>query len=135
MKARFWATLIAAAVVAGCGLQVQSEDLFLATRTGEGKKLTMLVNYDGTISCNGGKAKMLSDPMLLDARDFTNNLDTDASNKLRFPQSRGSVFTYTVKVQNGTISFPDTAAAKHSEIAQFELFFVQAAANPCGISS
>ncbi len=137
MRARIAVVVIAAAVLAGCGLQVQSQDLFLATRTGEGQKLTMLVNYDGTITCNGGPQKQLSDPLLLQARDLANSLNTDAGAKppIRFDTSPRSVFSYKVKVQTGTISFPDTAASKHKEIAQFELFFVQAAANSCGINS
>jgi hypothetical protein len=40
-----------------------------------------------------------------------------------------------VKVQNGTMSFPDTAALTHKELSDLELFVVQAAANPCGLSS
>lgn len=135
MKARTAAAALLAALVAGCGLQVQAEDLFLVTRTGQGQKLTMLVNYDGTISCNGGKATMLSDAQLLQARDLANSLNSDASDKLRFAQTAASVYSYTVKVQNGTFTFPDTAGLQHKELAQLELFVVQAAADPCGISS
>ena len=35
---------------------MQSPDLFLLTRTGQGATLTLLVNDGGTIRCNGGKA-------------------------------------------------------------------------------
>jgi hypothetical protein len=137
MRTRLAVIAIAVGVLAGCGLQVQAEDLFLVTRTGQGQKLTMLVNYDGGITCNGGKPKQLSDPQLLQARDLTNNLDTDASAKppIRFNATRQSVYSYTVKVQNGTFTFPDTAGATHKELSQLELFVVQAAANPCGVGS
>jgi hypothetical protein len=135
MKARLALGLMMVCVLAGCGLQVQAEDLFVVTRTGEGQKLTELVNYDGTISCDGRKSMQLPDPLLIDARDFTDDLDSDATAKLHFAHNPRSVYTYTVETQNGTFSFPDTAGAKHSELAQLELFVVQAAATPCGISA
>ncbi len=122
--------------MAGCGFEVEEPDLFLVTRTGaHGQKLTLLVNDGGTISCDGGKPKNLPDPQLLQARDLAMSLNTDVSNKLRFPESARSVYSYTVKVQNGTMSFPDTAALSHKELSDLELFVVQAAANPCGLPS
>lgn len=121
--------------VAGCGLDVQSGDLFQVTRSGQGQKLTLLVNDAGTIACNGAKPKSLPDPLLLQARDLSTKLNDDAKAKLRFPAGAASVFSYTVKVQNGTFTFPDRAAAARKELAQLELFVVQAAADPCGISA
>lgn len=120
--------------LAGCGLDEQSPDLFVLTRTGQGKSLTLLVNDGGTIRCNGGASKSLPDPMLLVARDLANSLNTDAKAKLRIPAGAGSVFSYTIKLSDGTISFPDTAARSHNELAQAELFTVQAAQGPCGLT-
>jgi hypothetical protein len=73
--------------------------------------------------------------MLLQARDLATSLNADVSDRLRFPESARSVYSYTVKVQNGTMSFPDTAASSRKELADLELFVVQAAADPCGLSS
>jgi hypothetical protein len=125
------AALLIGIVAAGCGLDVQSPDLFVLTRTGSGPKLTILVNDSGTVSCNGGANKSLSDPLLLQARDLATNLDNDAKSKLRIPAGSRSVHQYTVKLQDGTISFPDTAGASHKELAQAELFAVQVANGPC----
>lgn len=133
MKLRAGAVVIASLLLAGCGLSVQSPDLFQVTRSGPGSKLTMLVNDSGTIACNGGKPKSLADPLLLQARDLSTALNKDV--KLHFPRTARSVFTYTVKVQNGTFSFPDTAASARKELAQLELFVVQAGASECGVSS
>ena len=115
---------------------MQEPDLFLVTRTGaHGQKLSLLVNDGGTISCNGGKPKNLPDPLLLQARDLATSLNTDVSAKLRFRSTRSErLFAYTVKVQNGTFFFPDTAALSRKELSDLELFVVQAAANPCGLS-
>jgi hypothetical protein len=127
---------VAALGLAGCGLNVQSPDLFKVTRVGAGsQRLTLLVNDGGTIACNGGKPRSLPDPQLLQARDLATSLNDDVKAKRRFRAGAGSVFTYTVKVQNGTMSFPDTAASTRKELARLELFVVQAAADPCGLSS
>jgi hypothetical protein len=129
------AVLAAAAALTGCGFDVQSPDLFQVTRTGPTQKLSLLVNDGGTISCNGGKPKSLPDRLLLQARDLATNLNSDATAKLRFPAGPRSVYSYTVKVPNGTFTFPDTAADARKELSQLELFVVQAAADPCGISA
>jgi hypothetical protein len=132
---KWLAPVIALAVVlCGCGLDVQEPDLFLLTRTGSGHKLTLLVNYDGTVHCNGGKARNLPDPLLLQARDLVNALGGDAQRNLRIPSSKDSVDRYYVRLQGGTISFPDTAGATHPNLAQLELLATQAAQQACGLS-
>ena len=129
-----WSLAIAAALLGGCGFDVQAPDLFLLTRTGQGGTLTLLVNDGGTIRCDGARARSLADPLLLRARDLAASLDNDAKHGMRIPAPPNSAFRYTVKLQDGTISFPDTAAAHHSELAQAELFAVQAAQQACGLS-
>ena len=128
-------TLAGALVVAGCGLAVQSPDLFLLTRAGQGGKLTLLVNDGGTIRCNG-RARPLSGHLLVVARDLASSLDGDAKQRLRIAQSRGSVYRYTIQLQNGTVAFPDSATAggKFPALAQAELFTVEAARQSCGLS-
>lgn len=126
---------LAVSTLAGCGFDVESQDLFQVTRTGQGEKLTLLVNDSGTIACNGGKPKSLPDPQLLQARDLATSLNDDVQAKLKFRAGARSVFSYTVKVQNGTFTFPDTAADSRKELSQLELFVVQAASDPCGLGS
>ncbi len=113
---------------------MQSPDLFLLTRTGQGPKLTLLVNDGGTIRCDGGHARKLADPLLLRARDLVKTLDADAKRGLTIAAAPNSVFRYSVKFQDGTISFPDTASKTHSELAQAELLAVQLAQQACGLS-
>jgi hypothetical protein len=136
MRVRVVVAVLAAVGICGCGLDVQSPDLFQVTRSGPGaQRLTLLVNDGGTIACNGGKPKSLPDPQLLQARDLATSLNADVKANLKFPANRRSVFSYTVKVQNGTFSFPDTAASARKELAQLELFVLQAAASPCGLTA
>jgi hypothetical protein len=133
---RWIAPAIIAVALAGCGLSVQSPDLFLLTRVGQSHRLTLLVNDDGTIRCNGGSARKLPDPLLLQARDLASGLGGDAQQNLRIRSQRRSVFRYTIRLQQGTISFPDSATAggKYPRLAQAELFALQAAQQACGLS-
>jgi hypothetical protein len=128
------AALIIAATCAGCGLSVQSADLFVLTRVGQGQKLTLLISDGGTVRCNAGRKKPLPDPLLLQARDLATNLDNDAKASLEIRSTAATVYRYTIKLQNGTISFPDTAANAHNELAQAELLAVRVAEGPCGLS-
>jgi hypothetical protein len=128
------AVAVAAIALAGCGLNVSSPDLFLLKRSGAGTTLTLLVRDDGTIRCNGGPSKHLSDQQLLQARDLATSLDKAAKAKLQIAATAvGSVNFYSVKLQDGSITFPDKAAASHHELAQAELFALQAA-QVCGLA-
>jgi len=126
--------VLACTAVGGCGLNVNSADLFVLTRTGEGRTLTLLVNDGGTIRCNGGKARTLPDALLLRARDLAARLDKDAKARLALPRRADSVFIYKMRLQDGTISFPDTAASTDAELARAEQFVQDAAHGPCGLS-
>jgi hypothetical protein len=130
---RRWLALAAVLplLLGACGFDVEEPDLFLLTRTGQHGTLSLLVNYGGTVSCNGGKAKNLPDPLLLNARNLESSLDADAMAKLNIPTPKDSVFSYKVRLQDGTIYFPDTAGATHSELAQAEQFALQTDQQVC----
>lgn len=121
----------ASIALTACGLNVSSPDLFLLQRTGQGKSLTILIRDDGTVHCNGRRTKPLSDPQLLQARDLASSLDKDAKAKLHLSPTAGSIYSYVIKLQNGTISFADKAAAAHHELAQAELLALEVAQNRC----
>jgi hypothetical protein len=123
--------LVTAALLAGCGLNVDLGDLFLVTRTGPGPKLTLLVDESGTVTCNGGKQKMLTSSQLITARDLADNLSSDATKKLSIPPAPDTVYRYRVKLRQGTISFPDRAATDHKYLGQLEAFVLQTAQQYC----
>lgn len=127
------AVLAAGAILAGC-LDIQSADLFVLTRTGQGQTLTMLVTDGGSITCNGGQSHSLPDPLLLQARDLVGALKADARSKLVIPSPAGSVFRYRIRLQAGTVVFPDKAASTHPVLARAELFAVQAAVQGCHLA-
>jgi hypothetical protein len=122
------ASALSVVALVGCGLGVQSPDLFALTRTGGGKPLTMVVNDGGTVTCDGRPAKTLPDSLLLVARSLVGQLNPDALKKLDPPSARGSVYRFKVRLQRGTFSFPDTSAAHRPELAKLEQFVLQAQA-------
>jgi hypothetical protein len=125
------AALATTLALSACGLNVMSADLFLLRRSGQPPPLSVLVNDDGVIRCNNGPAKNMPNQMLLQARDLANSLNKDAQAGLKLPAPPNSAYSYSIKLQNGTISFPDTAAATRPELAQAEQFALQAAHGPC----
>lgn len=136
---RRWTTQLALlafslTALAACGLDIQSPDLFLLTRTGQGPKLTLVVNDGGTIRCNGAKPKAIPDAMLIRARDLSDNLAQDASAHLSLPSRPGTIFNFRLKLQQGTITFSDRDTTGHKLLAQAELFAVEAAQQVCGLS-
>ena len=124
---------LAALLLGGCGLNVASPDLFVLTRTGQPRPLSMLVNAGGTIRCNGAAKRSLADPLLIQARALASDLDKDAKAGMHIAPGPHSVARYAVRLQDGTITFPDTAAGAHPELARAELFAVQAAQQACGL--
>jgi hypothetical protein len=77
---------------------------------------------------------MLSDARLIAARDLRDSLSQDATNNLTLPVRPGTVFSYRIRMQAGTIVFSDRDTANHQELAQTELFAAQAAQRACGLS-
>jgi hypothetical protein len=118
--------LAAALALAGCGLAVQSPDLFGLTRTGGGKRLVMVVNDGGTVRCNGRPPTPLPDRLLIVARSLTGQLDADARTKLDPPSPPRSFYRFQVSLQKGGFSFPDTSAVHRPELAKLEQFVLQA---------
>jgi hypothetical protein len=125
----------ALSALTGCGLSVQSADLFLLTRQGPGGQLTLRVSDGGTIRCNGGKSRAMSDAQLIQARTLADDLDGDARDHLTLQPGPRSVYRFRIQLQNGTVTFADTNAVHHRVLAEAELFAVQAAQQLCGRAS
>ncbi|MEO6859389.1 MAG: hypothetical protein ABI323_12530 [Solirubrobacteraceae bacterium] len=125
---------LAACALASCGLNVQAPDLFLLTRTGQGGTLTLEVNDSGTIRCNRGSAHQISSARLITARDLADNLATDAQNNLHLSVRTGSIYSFRIRLQQGTITFSDRDTAGHPNLAQAALFATEAAQQVCGLA-
>jgi hypothetical protein len=123
---------LTALALAGCGLQIQEPDLFLIKRSGAGRTATIVINSDGTVTCNQRRTGTLSSSQLITARDIQPAIHRMALRKLRLPPTSRSIYLYRVRVDSGTITFPDTAAAHNKTLAQLELLDTQGQQLACG---
>lgn len=124
------AALVAVAVLAGCA-GVQPPDLFLVERAGPGGRLTLLVNEQGALRCNGVRKLTLSDPQLIQARAIQEDLSTPAGEHLSLPARPGSVFAYRVRDESGSVSFADNSSTQPKVLRNLALFVLQVAQQNC----
>jgi hypothetical protein len=122
----------AAGALTGCG-GVKAADLFVVTRTGAAPQahLTLLVNEEGNVHCNGGPVLKLSDPQLVQARALQEELHDSAARNLVLPPRPGSVLGYVVRDESGTVRFSDNSAAQPAVLRQLALFVLQVAQQVC----
>jgi hypothetical protein len=125
--------VVAALAVTACGQE--APDLFLVKRSGRDRNanLTMVVNDDGTLTCNG-RRHALPAKTLLAARALTRDLGNSAKLALDLPPRPGSVLSYRVRMQAGTIAFADTSRPLPAPLARLEQFTTEVSENVCGIS-
>jgi hypothetical protein len=126
------ATLLAAMLAGGCG-GIKAADLFLVQRSGSvpGASLTLLVNEEGGVRCNGGAMLKLSDPQLVQARAIQEDLQGPASKHLSLPARAGSVLSYYVRDENGSVRFADDSPGQPPVLRSLALFVVQTAQQVC----
>jgi hypothetical protein len=130
---------VALVVVAGCG-GVLSPDLFVVYRSGAtpGAKLTLLVNEEGVVQCNPNRAHPvthhLSDPQIIEARVIQEDLKDPASRRESFPAAKGSVLSYYVRDQDGSVSFADDSPGQPAVTRKLAAFVLSVAQSVCGLS-
>jgi hypothetical protein len=125
--------LLAVPLLAGCGAGVTAPDLFLVQRTGSGPgaRLTLLVNEEGGVRCNGSKTLKLSDPQIVQARAIQEDLQSPAGRHLSLESRAGSVLSYYLRDENGTVRFSDNSADQPTVFRQLQLFVLQVAQQVC----
>jgi hypothetical protein len=122
--------LALAIVLAGCA-GVKPPDLFVVERSGPGGRLTLLIDEQGGLRCNGAREPALSDPQLIQARALQEELRTPASEHLSLPPRPGSVFAYRVRDESGSVSFADDSSAQPKVLRNLALFVLQVAQRDC----
>jgi len=127
------AVITIAVAIAGCG-GVRPPDLFVVERSGPGGRLTLLIDEQGGLHCNGGRELKLSDPQLIQARALQEELATPASEHLSLPPRPGSVFAYHVRDESGSVSFADNSSAQPKVFRNLALFVLQVAQQNCHLS-
>jgi hypothetical protein len=128
--------LAALILVAGCG-GVSAPDLFVVSRTGSSPqaRLTLLVNEEGGVTCNGRAAQQkLGDPQIVKAREIQEELLKPSSSHLSLPPRPGSVLSYYVRDESGDVRFSDNSAGQPAVLRKLQLFVLQTAQEICHLA-
>ncbi len=122
------------AMLAGCG-GITAPDLFIVERTGNapGARLTVLVNEEGGVRCNGRAAPKLYDAQLVQARALQEELKAPAGEHMSLSARRGSVLAYRVRDEDGTVLFADNSSGQPKVLRNLALFVLQVAEAQCRI--
>lgn len=128
-----------ALALSACG-GITAPDIFIVQRSGSGPhaKLTLLVNEEGGVTCNGaakrgGRKLKLSDPMLVEARAIQEDIKEYASKRLSLAPRTGSVLSYSLRDEDGSVRFSDNSAGQPKVFRELTLFVLQAAQRVCGL--
>jgi hypothetical protein len=131
--------LLATVSLAGCG-GITAPDLFIVQRSGSaaGVRLTLLVNEEGRVHCNGvgmrnGRELKLSDAALVQARAIQEDLKETASSHLALPARPKSVLSYSVRDADGSVRFSDNSAGQPQVLRRLSLFVLRTAQDVCGL--
>ena len=121
-----------ALLLGGCG-GIKAADLFLVQRTGtvRGAPLTLLVNEEGGVRCNGGRTLKLGDAQLVEARGIQEDLRDPASKHISLPPGPRSVFSYRAREESGSVSFSDDSSRQPAVFRRLALFVLRTAQRVC----
>ena len=119
---------------AGCGGGIALPDLFILQRSGNvaGASLTLVVNEGGTVRCDGGPPRPISDRQLVLARGIQEELKEQAANHLSLPAKPGSVLNYYLRDENGTVRFSDNSAGQSKIMHELQAFVLEVGRGVCG---
>jgi hypothetical protein len=125
-------------MLVSCGGGIAASDLFIVQRTGSGPgaRLTLLVNEEGGVHCSSepthpGATLKLSDSQLVQARAIQEELKSSAEGHVSLPARPGSVLSYYVRDENGTVRFSDDSAKQPKVFRELALFVLQVAQQVC----
>ena len=126
------AGVTAALLLGGCG-GIKAPDLFIVTRSGRvaGAQLTLLINEEGGVRCNGGPTRKLADSQLIEARTIQEDMRGPASRHLSLPPQAGSVLSYRLRQESGSVAFSDNPSGQPGVFRRLSLFVLQTAQRVC----
>jgi hypothetical protein len=122
-------------VLAGCG-GIAAPDLFIVQRSGSGPdaRLTLLVNEEGGVRCNGGRKLKLSDSQLVQARAIQEELHDAAAKHTSLAPGAKSVLSYYLRDEDGSVRFSDNSVGQPAVFRRLTLFVLQTAQQVCHLA-
>ncbi|HVE67091.1 MAG TPA: hypothetical protein VNB64_00785 [Solirubrobacteraceae bacterium] len=117
---------------AGCGNR-ETPDLFAVERYGSvpAARLSLRVNDNGQVRCNGGERRRMADQLVLDARGIARELNEVAPRTLA-PRP-GSVLRYRLELEEGAVRFADNSRGQSEEMFETQAFVRRVAREVCGL--
>jgi hypothetical protein len=130
---RALAALTALVLLAGCG--APSADLFEVVRSGKDRNanVRILVSDDGTVRCNKKAPVSMGTDRLLTARELARDLEKQAALGLELPREKGSILTYRVRLEDGTVSFSDRSRGLPKSFSRVMAFTSDVARSVCKV--
>ena len=131
---RALAGLGALLLLAGCG--APSADLFEVVRTGQdaNANLRLLVSDDGTVRCNKKQPVPMGAKRLLTARELARELQKQAALGLELPPEKGAILSYSVRLEDGTVSFSDRSRGVPKSFSRVMAFTSGVARDVCKVT-
>jgi hypothetical protein len=125
--------LLAILFPTGCGGGILSPDVFIVQRSGSvaGASLTLVVNDGGTVRCDGGPALPISDSQLVQARGIQEDLKEAAFKHLSLPAKPGSVLSYYLRDQDGTVRFSDNSPGQSKTMHELQALVLRISREVC----
>jgi hypothetical protein len=132
MRRRLLLLVAAAVLAAGCGSP--PPDLFVVDRSGTDRNanLELLVNDGGSVRCDGHRHPLDADH-LLQARQLERDLEPQAQLGLELPPGPGTILSYRVRMEGGTIAFSDRSRDVPPAFQRLAAFTKDVAEQVCGI--
>jgi len=126
------AAVVLVAALAGCGSP--PPDLFVVTRTGGDRNanVRMRVSDGGTVTCNGVEHPLPAN-QLLTARQLARDLVPEAELGLELPSGRGTILSYRVRLEQGTVAFGDRSRDIPAPFNRVVAFTKDVTEGVCGI--
>lgn len=119
--------------LAGCG--APSADLFSVDRSGPdpNANLTLVVNDGGSVTCNRTIERALDAEQLLEARQLARDLVELAQFGIELPPGEGSILSYEVDTEFGSIEFSDTSPDRPPALDRLVAFTKTVGEDVCGL--
>ena len=132
MRAAALMLVLLGAAVAGCGSA--PPDLFVVERTGAdvNANLGLLVSDGGSVRCDG-EEHPLDAARLLTARELERDLEPQAELSISLPPGPGTVLSYRVRLEAGTVAFSDRSPGVPRTFQRLAAFTSDVAERVCGI--
>jgi hypothetical protein len=123
---------LCAALAAGCG--TPAPDLFVVERSGAdpNANLELLVSDGGSVRCDGHEHPLDAE-RLLTARRLQRDLASQAELGIELPPGPGSVLSYRVRMESGTVAFSDRSEGLPRTFQRLAAFTTDVTERVCGI--